>query len=497
MPETEQQTQQQLDTETSFGDFSRLLEENFKPTTETKSEIESAIHTLAGQALQNTNLIKEDSFETIERLISAIDEKMSEQMSLVLHNEEFQELESKWRGLHHLVNNTETSTKLKIRFMNISKKEMYKTLMRYKGTKWDQSPLFKAIYEAEYGTANGSPYSCLIGDYYFDHSPPDVNFLSEMSHIAAASHAPFISAVSPSIVNMESWQEINNPRDIAQVFDAPQYATWHSFRDSPDSQYVSLTMPRFLGRLPYGEKTNPTDEFGFEEDVDGTDHSSYSWVNASYAMATNIHRSFSLYGWASQIAGLESGGIVDDLPVHTFSTSDGGIDAKCPTEVSITDRRENEFAKAGITSLVHYKDTDYAVFFKASSLRKPVQYDDPEATSNAKLATNMSYMLATSRFAHYLKHIVRNKLGSSVTKDRLQTDLQRWINNYVEPTPDTASEAGLAKRPLSAAEVTVEEDEETPGYYKARFYLKPHYKLEGMTIGLSLVSRLPSERAGK
>ncbi len=497
MPETEQQTEQQLGTETGFGDFSQLLEENFKPTTETKSEIESAIHTLAGQALQNTNLIKEDSFETIERLISAIDEKMSKQMSLVLHNEEFQELESKWRGLHHLVNNTETSTKLKIRFMNISKKEMYKTLMRFKGTKWDQSPMFKAIYESEFGVAGGSPYSCLIGDYYFDHSPPDVNFLSEMSHISAAAHAPFISAVSPSIVNMESWQEISNPRDIAQVFDAPQYATWHSFRDSPDSQYVSLTMPRFLGRLPYGEKTNPTDEFGFEEDVDGTDHNSYSWVNASYALATNIHRSFSLYGWASQIAGLESGGIVDDLPVHTFNTSDGGIDAKCPTEVSITDRRENEFATAGISSLVHYKGTDYGVFFKASSLRKPVQYDDPEATSNAKLATNMSYMLATSRFAHYLKHIVRNKLGSSVTKDRLQTDLQRWINSYVEPSPNTASERGLAERPLSAAEVTIEEDEETPGYYKARFYLKPHYKLEGMTIGLSLVSRLPSEREGK
>jgi type VI secretion system protein ImpC len=496
MSELETQTEQAIEAQAGVMDFSQLLEEKFEPTSETKSEIESAIHTLAGQALANTNLIKEDSFETIERLISAIDKKMSKQLSLVLHNEEFQELESKWRGLHHLVNNTETSTKLKIRFLNISKKEMHKTLMRFKGTKWDQSPIFKAIYENEYGVAGGSPYSCLIGDYYFDHTAPDVNFLSEMSHIAAAAHAPFISAIKPEIVNMKSWQEINNPRDIAKQFDTPQHATWHSFRDSPDSQYVSLTMPRFLGRLPYGEKTNPTYEFGFEEDVDGTDHNSYSWVNASYAMATNIHRSFSDYGWASQIAGLESGGIVDDLPVHTFDTSDGGIDAKCPTEVSITDRRENEFATAGITSLVHYKGTDYGVFFKASSLRKPVQYDDPEATSNAKLATNLSYMLATSRFAHYLKHIVRNKLGSSVTKDKLQTDLQRWINTYVEPSPGTASERGLAERPLSAAEVTIEEDEETPGYYKARFYLKPHYKLEGMTIGLSLVSRLPSEREG-
>lgn len=496
MPALEEQAQVELGETIDLGGFSQLLEDNFKPTTEAKPEIETAIHTLASQALQNTNLIKEDSFETIERLVSAIDKKMSEQMSLILHDEEFQNLESSWRGLHHLVNNTETSTKLKIRFLNVSKKEMAKTFRRYKGTKWDQSPIFKAIYESEYGTANGAPYGCLIGDYYFDHSPPDVEFLAEMSHIAAAAHAPFISAISPDIINIDSWQEINNPRDISQIFDAPQYAAWHSLRDSPDAQYLSLTMPRFLGRLPYGEKTNPTDEFGFEEDVDGTDHSSYSWVNAAYAMATNIHRSFSTYGWASQIAGLESGGVVENLPVHTFDTSDGGVDAKCPTEVSITDRRENELAKNGITPLVHFKDTDYAVFFKASSLRKPVEYNDPEATSNAKLATNLSYLLATSRFAHYLKHIVRNKLGASVTGERIQKDLTRWINGYVEPNPATASERDMAERPLSAAEVLVEEDEENPGYYKARFYLKPHYKLEGMTIGLSLVSRLPAEREG-
>lgn len=484
----------EVEAQVAFGDFSALLDEKFKPTEEAKSEIEGALHTLAGHALEHTNLIKDDTFETIEKLISAIDKKMSAQMSLILHNEEFQELESHWRGLHHLVNNTETSAKLKIRFLNASKKEMYKSLKSFKGVKWDQSPIFKAIYENEYGTANGSPYSCLIGDYYFDHSAPDIEFLTEMSHIAAASHAPFVSAVDPSILNMESWQEISNPRDITQVFDSPQYASWHSFRDTPDAQYVSLAMPRFLGRLPYGGKTNPADNFAFEEDVDGTDHSSYSWVNAAYAMGTNVNRSFAEYGWASQIAGLETGGVVENLPVHTFDTDDGGIDAKCPTEVSITDRREKELADNGLTSLVHYKNTDYGVFFKATSLRKPVIYDDPEATSNAKLATNLSYIFATSRFAHYLKHIVRNKIGASVTSDRMQTDLQRWINNYIEPNSNTASERDMAERPLSSAEVVVEDDEENPGFFKARFYLTPHYKLEGMTIGLSLVSRLPSER---
>lgn len=495
MSETLQESSsQETEIQADFGDFSALLDEKFSPSEDTKDEVETALHTLAGQALKNTGLIKEDAFETIERLVSELDKKISSQVSLILHNDKFQELESHWRGLHHLVNNSDTNSKLKIRVMNISKTEVYKTLKRYKGTKWDQSPIFKGIYEQEYGTANGAPYACIIGDYYFDHTAPDVEFLSEISHISAAAHAPFIAATAPSLLNMESWQELSNPRDLTQIFDAPQYASWRSFRDSADAQYVSLAMPRFLGRLPYGEKTNPVDEFAFEEDVSDGDHGSYSWVNAAYAMGTNINRSFSDYGWASQIAGLETGGVVEDLPVHTFETDDGGVDAKCPTEISITDRREKELSDNGLSALIHYKNTDYSVFFKATSLRKPVAYDDPEATSNAKLATNLSYIFATSRFAHYLKHIVRNKIGASVTRDRMQTDLQRWVNNYIEPNPNTASERDMAERPLSGAEVTVEEDEENPGFYKARFYLTPHYKLEGMEIGLSLVSRLPSER---
>lgn len=478
-----------------FNNFSSLLEEKFNPAEDAKDAVGEALHTLAHQALENTKLIQDDAFDTIEQLVSELDKRISHQVSLILHNEKFQQLESHWQGLNHLVTNSDTNSKLKIRFMNISKKETHKTLKRYKGTKWDQSPIFKAIYENEYGTANGEPYSCLIGDYYFDHTAPDVEFLSEMSHIAASAHAPFVAATAPSLLNMKSWQELSNPRDLAQIFDAPQYAAWRSFRDSEDAQYVSLTMPRFIGRLPYGEQTNPVDGFAFEEDVSSGDHNDYTWVNAAYAMGTNINRSFSEYGWASQIAGLETGGVVESLPVHSFDTLDGGVDAKCPTEISITDRREKELSDNGLTALVHYKNTDYGVFFKATSLRKPVEYDTAEATSNAKLATNLSYIFATSRFAHYLKHIVRNKIGASVTEERMQTDLQRWINNYVEPNPSTASEKDMAEKPLSGAEVTVEEDEENPGYYKARFYLTPHYKLEGMEIGLSLVSRLPSERA--
>ena len=483
-------------TEAGFLDFSALLDEKFKPTVEAKPEVESAIKTLAAQALGNANLISTDAFETIESMVAAIDKKLSDQLSLILHNEEFQKLENSWRGLHYLVNNTESSAQMKIKVMNISKAELAKTLKRFKGTKWDQSPIFKKLYEQEYGTANGAPYGCLIGDYYFDQSVPDIEMLTEMSHVAAAAHAPFIGAAAPSILNMDTWEELSNPRDIGQIFDAPQYASWHSLRQSADAQYLSLAMPRFLGRMPYGEKTNPVEEFAFEEDVDGTDHSKYSWINAAYAMGANINRSFSTYGWSSQIAGLDSGGVVEGLPVHTFETAEGGIDAKCPTEISITDRRELELSNNGITSLVHYKNTDYAVFFKATSLKEPVKYDDPDATSNAKLATNLSYIFATSRFAHYLKHIVRNKIGASTTRGAMERDLQKWINIYVEPNPETASEEDLATRPLSAARVQVEDDEENPGFYKARFHLSPHYKLEGMTISLSLVSRLPGKEGG-
>lgn len=483
-----------------LSDFSSLLDENFRPSSEAKkSDIEGAMQTLAEHALKNTSLIDPDSLDaisTIQKLISSIDEKLSEQLDLVLHHPEFQALESSWQGLHYLVNNTDTSTKLKIRFMNISKSEIHKMLKKFKGTNWDQSPLFKKIYEEEYGSANGAPYACLIGDYYFDHTAPDVEFLTEMSHISAAAHAPFVAAAGPGLLGMDSWQDLNNPRDISSKFEEPDYAAWRSFRNSADSQYVAMAMPRFLGRLPYGAKTNPVNEFAFEESVDGTDHSEYLWVNAAYAMATNINRSFTDFGWSSQIAGVDSGGIVDNLPVHTFDTHDGGTGSKCPTEVSIPDRREKELSDNGITSLIHYKNTDYAAFFKATSLRKPVEYDDPEATSNAKLATNLSYIFATSRFAHYLKHIVRNKIGSSATAEKLKDELHRWIMQYVEPSPAGATEAALARRPLSNAEVVVEADEENPGFYKARFSLTPHYKLEGMTIAMSLVSRLPSEREG-
>ena len=340
--------------------------------------LEQAVQTLAAQALAQTQLIGADVVKSIEAMIAAIDKKLSDQINQILHNPDFQKLEGAWRGLHYMVNNTETDEFLKIRVMNISKQDLGKTLKRYKGTAWDQSPLFKKVYEEEYGQFGGEPFGCLVGDYYFDQSPQDVEMLTEMSKVCAAAHAPFIAAASPTVMQMNSWQELANPRDLTKIFTTPEYAAWRSLRESEDSRYIGLAMPRFLARLPYGAKTDPVEEFDFEEDATGPDEKKYTWANAAYAMAINITRSFKLYGWCSRIRGIESGGAVEGLPTHTFPTDDGGVDMTCPTEIGITDRREAELAKAGFMPLVHKKNSDLAAFIGAQSLHKPAVYDDPD-----------------------------------------------------------------------------------------------------------------------
>ena len=395
------------------GDFASLLNKEFKPKSdEAKSAVEQAVQTLAQQALSQTNLISSDVVGSIEAMIAEIDKKLSQQVNAILHHADFQQLESAWRGLHYMVNNTETDEMLKIRVMNMSKNELGKTLKRYKGTSWDQSPLFKKVYEEEYGQFGGEPFGCLMGDYYFDQSPPDVELLGEMSKVAAAAHAPFLAAASPTLMQMGSWQELANPRDLTKIFGTPEYAGWRSLRESEDARYLGLAMPRFLSRLPYGAKTNPVEEFNFEEETGGGDHSKYTWTNAAYAMAVNINRSYKLYGWGSRIRGIESGGAVEGLPTHTFPSDDGGVDMKCPTEIAISDRREAELAKNGFMPLVHRKNSDFAAFIGAQSLQKPFEYDDPDATANANLAARLPYLFACNRFAHYLKCIVRDKVGS-------------------------------------------------------------------------------------
>jgi type VI secretion system protein ImpC len=477
------------------SDFSALLNKEFRPKSDqAKTAVESAVRTLAEQALANTALISDDALRSIQGIIAEIDKKLTEQVNQILHHPDFQQLESAWRGLHYLVNNTETDEMLKIRVMNISKKEMHKTLRKFKGTAWDQSPIFKKVYEEEFGQLGGQPYGTLVADYHFDHSPPDVELLGEMAKIAASAHAPLITGANPTLFQMDSWSELANPRDLTKIFQTPEYAGWTSLRESEDSKYVGLAMPRFLGRLPYGSKTDPVEAFAFEEDTDGSDHSKYGWVNAAYGMAVNINRSFKEYGWCSRIRGVESGGAVQNLPSHTFPTDDGGIDQKCPTEIAISDRREAELAKNGMMPLIHRKNTDVAAFIGAQSLHKPAEYDDPDATANANLAARLPYLFATCRFAHFLKCMVRDKVGSFKSRNDMQAWLQDWINKYVDYNAEISSEAEKARKPLAAAEVLVEEVEGNPGYYSSKFFLRPHYQLEGLSVSLRLVSKLPSEK---
>jgi len=484
---------------TSYSDFNALLTKEFKPKSEqAKSAVASAVKTLAEQALANSLTIADDAYKNIAVYIAEIDRKLSEQINLILHHEKFQSLESAWRGLHYLVNNTETDEKLKLRFMDISKNELRRNLKRYKGIAWDQSPLFKQVYEEEYGQLGGEPYGCLVADYYFDHTAPDVDLLASIAKISASAHSPFITGAAPSVMQMESWQELANPRDLTKIFTQNlEYAAWNSLRNSEDSRYIGLAMPRFLSRLPYGIRTNPVDAFDFEETTDGADHSKYAWSNAAYAMAVNINRSFKHYGWCTLIRGVESGGVVEDLPCHTFPTDDGGIDMKCPTEIAISDRREAELAKNGFIPLIHRKNTDYAAFIGAQSLQKPAEYYDPDATANANLSARLPYMFACSRFAHYLKCIVRDKIGTFKERDDMQSWLNDWIMNYVDGDPNNSSMDTKARRPLAAAEVVVEDVEDNPGFYQAKFFLRPHFQLEGLTVSLRMVAKLPSLKSSK
>ncbi|HEY9101225.1 type VI secretion system contractile sheath large subunit [Chitinimonas sp.] len=479
------------------SDFYQLLQKEFRPKSdEARNAVEQAVHTLAQQVLAGTKLIGDDAFKSIEAIIGELDRKLSEQLNLIIHHEDFQALESSWRGLQYLVNNTETDEMLKIKVFNVSKQDLHRSLRRFKGTNWDQSPFFKRVYEEEYGQFGGEPFGCMVGDYYFDHSPVDVELLREIARTAAASHCPFITGAGPSVMQMESWQELANPRDLTKIFQTPEYAAWRSLRESEDARYVGLAMPRFLARLPYGVNSNPVDEFDFEEDTAGAAHERFGWANSAYAMAVNINRSFKEYGWCTRIRGVESGGAVENLPSHTFPTDDGGVDLKCPTEIAISDRREAELAKNGFMPLLHRKNSDLAAFIGAQSLQKPAEYMDADASANAQLAARLPYLFAVCRFAHYLKCIVRDKIGSFASRDEMQRWLNEWILHYVDGDPANSSESVKAEKPLAAAEVHLEEIEGNPGYYAAKFFLRPHYQLEGLTVSLRLVSKLPSAKEG-
>jgi type VI secretion system protein ImpC len=480
-----------------LGEFSELLEKDFRVKESDSDKLKALVSNLALAATERagTATISGNAIKSIKSLIAGIDSILTEQMNEILHAPELRELEGTWRGLHYLVNNTETDQKLKIRVLNIKKGELADILEDYEGQMWDQSPIFKKIYTDEYSMFGGEPLGALVGAYEFSHHPKDVGMLRNISGVAAAAHAPFIAAAAPQLFRMESWQELPNPQDLQQIVSSPDYASWQSLRESEDARYIGLTMPRVLARLPYGADTVPVKGFAFEEELDGK-HDHYVWMNAAFAMGVNINRSHKLYGWGTQIRGVESGGTVLNLPVHTFPTDDGSVAMKCPTEIAIDDRREAELAKLGMMPILHRKNTDVAAFIGAHSLQdaetRAGRLVDPDAQANERLSANLPYLFPVSRFAHYLKAIARDKVGTFKERSDMQKWLSEWINRYVLSNPAMADDAAKAKRPLAAAEVQVDSVEGRPGYYNARFFLRPHYQLEGINASLRLVSELPS-----
>jgi type VI secretion system protein ImpC len=441
------------------------------------------------QVMEGAVSVSRDTDLMINARIAEIDRLISAQLNEIIHHEEFQRLEGSWRGLSYLVNQSETGEMLKIRVMNISKKDLLKDME--KASEFDQSTLFKKIYEEEFGMFGGAAYGAFIGDYEFSCSAQDLTLLEKVSEVAAAAHAPFLSAASPNMFNWDSFTELSGPRDLSKIFQSVDYAKWKSFRDSEDSRYVALTLPHVLMRLPYGKINVPVDSFDFEEEVDGTDHDKYLWGNAAYALGAKLTESFANYHWCAAIRGVEGGGLVQGLPVHTFKTDEGDVALKCPAEIAITDRREKELADLGFVPLVHCKNTDYAAFFSTQTVNKAKAYSSDDASSNAKLSSQLQYIMAISRFAHYLKSMMRDKVGSFMTRKEAEDFLNRWIAKFVL-LDENAGQEMKAQFPLSEARVDVSEIPGKPGAYRAVAFLKPHYQLDELSVSLRLVANLPT-----
>ena len=435
--------------------------------------------------------IGDRELDEIDGMIASIDQTLTEQVNAIMHHPDFQRLEGTWRGLQRLVMNSELNTELRIRVLNITKEEMLAEFRTFKGAKWDESALFRKIYTQEFGLLNGKPYGCVIGDFEFGPSAADVDVLRGMAKIASHAHAPFLAAAAPAMMKMESWAELNLPPNLEAIFQSDDYAPWRSFRGLEDSRYVGLTLPRVLARRPYGGPGGDTvEDFHFTEDV-GAGPEGFCWTNSAFALAENINRSFTLYGWATQIRGVESGGMVEDLPCYTYSTSDGGVDMTCPTEIPIPYARDNQLSKLGFMALCHAKGENWAAFIGGQSAHEPREYDDAEATKNSRLTGKLPYMFALSRFAHFLKKMVYLKIGTPMTRNQIEAWLNDWVSQYVLLNPDGSPASLLAEKPLSAAQVVVTESEDDPGTYAAVFRLQPHFQLERIDVALRLVSRVP------
>jgi type VI secretion system protein ImpC len=441
------------------------------------------------QVLDGHLTLSRDAEASIQTRIAQIDKLISLQLNEIMHYPAFQKLEGTWRGIKYLIDQSETNEMLKIKVLNVSKRDLLKDLQR--APEFDQSALFKKVYEEEFGVFGGAPFAALLGDYEFGKGPEDIELLERVSQVASSAHAPFISAASADLLNLSSHTQLGSPRDVGKIFDSTEYAKWKSFRQSDDSRYVALTLPHILARLPYGKETKQVEAFDYEEAVDGSDHSKYLWGNAAYALGARLTNSFSKFGWCASIRGVEGGGLVEGLPAHTFRTDEGDVALKCPTEVGVTDRREKELADQGLVPLVHCKGTDYAAFFSVQTVNKPKLYDKESANANARLSAQLPYILAMSRFAHYLKAMMRDKIGSFMTRQDCEKFLNQWISNYV-CSDDNASQAAKAKLPLREAAIQVSEIPGKPGAYRAVAFLKPHFQLDELSVSLRLVADLPA-----
>ena len=497
MAETDTQTQGGAATTTLEGSTS-LLDQAISVTKQTEpSRVEELMRTLANEAMGGTVQFNKNLTVTLREAIAKIDAQISEQLAAVMHAEKFKALEGSWRGLNYLVKNSEIGEGLKVQVINLSKKELSADLE--KATDFDQSQIYKKIYEEQFGTAGGAPFGALIGDYYFSKSAQDVELLTNISSVAAAGFCPFISAASAQVFGMDSYTELSNPMDMKQLFETADYIKWNSFRQTEDSRFVTLVMPKVLARLPYGKETKPVDAFDYEEgpkDAAGNakpmQHDDYCWMNAAYALGARLTAAHAEYGWCTAIRGAEGGGKVQNLPTHVFHSDDGDLDSKCPTEIGITDRREKELSDLGFLPLCHYKNTDYSVFFDAQTTQRPKKYDRPEATANAAISARLPYLMATSRFAHYLKVMARDKIGSFMEVSDASKWLNDWIGNYVNASEGAGQEA-RARFPLREARVEVKEVPGAPGSYTAVAHLRPWLQFEELTTSMRLVARIPAK----
>ncbi|MFT5578242.1 MAG: type VI secretion system protein ImpC [Paraglaciecola psychrophila] len=474
-----------------------LLEQAISATKQTEpDDAQDLLANLTRQVLDGTLTWDRNLTATITNAITAIDQAISSQLAAVMHHEKFQKLEGSWRGMHHLVMNSETGAGMKIRMLNISKRELFKDLD--KAVEFDQSQTFKKMYESEFGVAGGEPYAAMIGDFEFSNHPEDIELLSKMSNVAAAAFCPFISAAGSEMFGFDDYTELSKPRDLGQIFQSQEYMKWRSYRESEDSRFVSLVMPRVLSRPPYGANTKPVEAFDYEEFPQtasgqsmAVDHDDYAWMNAAYAMGVTMTSSMSENGWCTSIRGAEGGGKVKGLPSHLFMSDDGDVDQKCPTEIAITDRREAELSSQGFLPLCHFKNTDYSVFFGAQTTQKPKVYDDPDATANASISARLPYIMATARIAHYLKVMARDKIGSFMEASDAERWLNKWIAGYTNGNPEASAEM-KAKYPLSESRIEVKEIPGAPGSYNAVAYLKPWLQMEELTTSLRMVANIPA-----